>query len=109
MEKLLSTTVRPDCASSRCWRRSTGQWLRRATWCTSILDQLSPYLLESQLEMSLSTLVVTNQTAVRSSAILDHYRCADTVPDFTVAGEVKEGKGFFRFGPSVVCYGRCTS
>jgi peptidoglycan/xylan/chitin deacetylase (PgdA/CDA1 family) len=76
----------------------------------SILHRPSQYLPESQLEMSLSTLgMTTTQNAVHSSAILDHYRCPEMIPDFKVAGEVKDARGFFRFGPNIICYGRCTS
>ncbi len=41
--------------------------------------------------------------------LLDRYRFpAAAMPDFAVSGNLKDPKGFFRFGPEAVCYGRAT-
>lgn len=36
-------------------------------------------------------------------------RCPDDVAPFEVRGDLSQSPGFFRFGPDVVCYGRCAS
>jgi hypothetical protein len=36
----------------------------------------------------------------------DRFRCPQGLDDFVVAGDLSGDDGFFRFGPSVICYGR---
>jgi len=50
---------------------------------------------------------MTSPVSTSSSAILDYFRFAQRIPDFSVKA-LKEPNGFFRFGESVVCYGRTT-
>ena len=38
--------------------------------------------------------------------MIEYYRCAQELPSFRAAGSLKEPEGYFRFGQSVVCYGR---
>ena len=41
------------------------------------------------------------------SLLLERFRCpASEMPDFDTPGNLGESKGFFRFGPDAVCYGR---
>jgi len=46
-----------------------------------------------------------------SSSFLDYYRCPEQYVDFRLIGAIHEGQetGYFRFGPDVVCYGRCVT
>jgi len=44
-----------------------------------------------------------------SAPIVEHYRCADLIPEFHVAEKPKGSKGFFRFGEDLFCYGRSTA
>jgi hypothetical protein len=37
------------------------------------------------------------------------FRCPNNVADFGVKGDLSQDNGFFRFGPNIVCYGRCSS
>jgi hypothetical protein len=40
----------------------------------------------------------------------DYFRLADDVADFVTTGErAKTSPGYFRFGPDVICFGRCAS
>ena len=43
-----------------------------------------------------------------SEPILDHYRCLQQIPGFTLAGCLKEPNGYFRFGQNVICFGQTT-
>src|SRR5262249_50545369 len=43
-----------------------------------------------------------------SNPIIDFYRCPPVLPDFSVAGRLSGAHGFFRFGPSLTCYGQST-
>ena len=46
-----------------------------------------------------------------NAAFLDYYLCAEQFVDFRLAKENHEAlePGYFRFGPDVVCYGRCVT
>ncbi len=39
-------------------------------------------------------------------ALLERYRCAENLADFSLRGELSPEAGYFRFGPNTVCYGR---
>jgi hypothetical protein len=41
-----------------------------------------------------------------SRAVSDHYRCGPGIPGFRSARNLKKSNGYFRFGPSVVCFGQ---
>jgi len=45
----------------------------------------------------------------RSKQILDHFRCGPEIPEFCVPESLKGPNGYFRFGPSVICYGQATA
>src|SRR5256885_15081769 len=38
-------------------------------------------------------------------AIVDHYRCPDTVASFELSGTLGDRPGFFRLGPDTICFG----
>src|SRR5271168_380563 len=42
-------------------------------------------------------------------ALLERYRCAENLADFTTAGELSGDVGYFRFGPDTICYGQSTA
>ena len=42
-------------------------------------------------------------------ALIDRYRCAESVATFGLAGELSEDTGFFRFGQEAICYGQSVS
>lgn len=42
-------------------------------------------------------------------AFVDHYRCPEGFGTFSLKGELSQKSGYFRFGPDVICYGRCSS
>jgi hypothetical protein len=42
---------------------------------------------------------------VLERALIDHYRCPEGLVKWTLAGELRPGAGYFRFGPEV-CYGQ---
>ena len=44
-----------------------------------------------------------------NQAIIDYVRCPDDMVDFRLAGDVSEDRGYFRFGPETVCYGKSSS
>jgi hypothetical protein len=39
----------------------------------------------------------------------NRFRCSPEVDDFLVPGDLSGNNGYFRFGPGVICYGRCSS
>jgi peptidoglycan/xylan/chitin deacetylase (PgdA/CDA1 family) len=39
-------------------------------------------------------------------ALIDRYKCAESVANFSLAGELSEDTGFFRFGQEAICYGQ---
>jgi hypothetical protein len=39
-------------------------------------------------------------------ALLERYRCSDKVAEYSLNGALSRDSGFFRFGPSAVCYGQ---
>jgi peptidoglycan/xylan/chitin deacetylase (PgdA/CDA1 family) len=39
-------------------------------------------------------------------ALLERYRCAENLADFSLRGELSPDAGYFRFGASTVCYGQ---
>ena len=39
-------------------------------------------------------------------ALLERYRCAEDLADFTLSGELSHDAGYFRFGSSTVCFGQ---
>jgi hypothetical protein len=41
-----------------------------------------------------------------SQSIIEYYRCPQEFLNFQVAGSLKELRGYFRFGPDLICYGR---
>jgi hypothetical protein len=41
-----------------------------------------------------------------NDALLDHFRCPETLTDFSLAGELCPEPGYFTFGEDAVCYGR---
>jgi hypothetical protein len=42
-------------------------------------------------------------------ALIDHYRCPESLADFRLTGSLSADSGYFRFGPEVICYGRLSS
>jgi len=44
-----------------------------------------------------------------SRLLTDHFRCPDSMVELTVTEELSGKPGYFRFGPSVTCYGQCSS
>jgi hypothetical protein len=41
-------------------------------------------------------------------ALLERYRCAENLADFSLCGELSPEAGYFKFGPSAICYGQST-
>lgn len=41
-------------------------------------------------------------------ALLDYYKCPKELAAIEFTGELSKEEGYFRFGPGIVCYGRCT-
>src|SRR5437868_2319495 len=41
--------------------------------------------------------------------LAEYYRCPDYLRDFMLAGNLREGRGYFRFGRSTICYGTLSS
>lgn len=41
--------------------------------------------------------------------LTEWFGCPNDVADFGLKGELSQDNGFFRFGPNIVCYGRCSS
>jgi hypothetical protein len=52
------------------------------------------------------TLEESMSSPSQSRTISDHYRCGPNIPGFRSAKNLSESNGYFRFGPSVVCYGQ---
>lgn len=44
-----------------------------------------------------------------SKLFLDYFKCPSELAEFKPRGDISERKRFFRFGPDLVCYGRCAS
>lgn len=44
-----------------------------------------------------------------SQSVNDHYRCPEGFLDSALAGSLSLDDGYFRFGPSAICYGRTSS
>lgn len=44
-----------------------------------------------------------------SKLFLDYFKCPPEIAEFRPRGDISEAKRFFRFGPDLVCYGRCAS
>jgi hypothetical protein len=42
-------------------------------------------------------------------ALIDRYKCTESVATFGLAGELSEDTGFFRFGQEAICYGQSVS
>lgn len=42
-------------------------------------------------------------------ALSDRYRCPENFVDFALSEPASQAKGFFRFGPQTICYGRSSS
>jgi len=42
-------------------------------------------------------------------ALIDRYKCAESVATFGLAGELSKDTGFFRFGQETICYGQSVS
>lgn len=42
-------------------------------------------------------------------ALIDRYKCAESVATFGLAGALSEDTGFFRFGQEAICYGQSAS
>ncbi|MGH9405270.1 MAG: hypothetical protein ACRD3D_05450 [Terriglobia bacterium] len=43
-----------------------------------------------------------------NETFLDFYRCPETFGRFTIAADLGNDSGFFKFGPDVTCFGRCS-
>ena len=43
---------------------------------------------------------------VTKHTLIDHYRCPDNIADFQIAGSLRDDRGYFSFGPEIVCHGR---
>ncbi len=41
-----------------------------------------------------------------NKALMDYFRCPEAFADFALRGDLCPGKGYFRFGPDVICYGQ---
>jgi len=41
-----------------------------------------------------------------NTALIDHYRCPDSVADFALTGSLSDDTGYFRFGQDMICYGQ---
>src|SRR6185503_1246210 len=108
----------------KCSKRLTDRCRRRDTWCTAIPQRqkgFPPSPPEARLRntlckpnvsnggRSMSDVLVMTAPSVRSSSVLDHFRCQGMIPDFCVSGALQESKGFFRFGLDAVCFGRTSS
>jgi hypothetical protein len=39
-------------------------------------------------------------------ALLERYRCSESLADFSLSGELSPNAGYFKFGPNAVCYGQ---
>ena len=50
-----------------------------------------------------------NHNPVPGKAVLDRYRCPESVLDFQVDAEVSRTPGFFRFGSDATCFARSSS
>jgi hypothetical protein len=46
---------------------------------------------------------------VSKQAVVDHYRCPEDIAGFELAGRLRGDRGYFRFGPETICYGRSSS
>jgi hypothetical protein len=42
-------------------------------------------------------------------ALLEHYRCAQSLAEFSLNGKLSADAGYFTFGPRTVCYGQSTA
>ena len=47
-----------------------------------------------------------NCANLMNDALLDHFRCPETLADLSLAGELCPEPGYFTFGEDAVCYGR---
>ena len=50
---------------------------------------------------------VTSLLSMKS--IIDYYRLPEELLDFSISGSLQEPRGYFQFGPSVICYGQTIS
>lgn len=41
--------------------------------------------------------------------LFEHFKCLDNFVDIAVTGTLSDDSGYFRFGPTTVCYGQCSS
>jgi hypothetical protein len=41
--------------------------------------------------------------------VKDYFRCAESLADLSVAGELSKESGYFRLGSDAICYGQCSS
>lgn len=44
-----------------------------------------------------------------SRAVVDHYRCPESLADFKLTGRLSDDTGYFRFGKNAICYGQSAS
>jgi hypothetical protein len=51
---------------------------------------------------------IYTETAM-GSAVIDHYRCPESLADFKLTSRLSDDTGYFRFGKNTICYGQSAS
>jgi hypothetical protein len=51
----------------------------------------------------------TPASDVAKQAIVEHYRCPEDVAGFELAGRLGDDRGYYRFGPEIICHGSSSS
>jgi hypothetical protein len=50
-----------------------------------------------------------NSARNASQFLKEFFRCPNSIANFVLSRDLSDHSGYFRFGPDVVCYGRCSS
>jgi len=53
--------------------------------------------------------IVSGTRTGMNGAFLDYYRCPESLAQFSLTGDLSDNRGYFRFGPDAICYGRSAS
>jgi hypothetical protein len=69
---------------------------------------------KQQTQLRVGSVAFSYEGAVESAEMLsrpvrDHFRCPETFLDFASSGALSSEEGYFRFGPTAICYGRSAS
>jgi hypothetical protein len=81
----------------------------QAAGVSAVSEPLSNGLSDRAAVHSISTPDAPRELTAVARLLKDYFRCEDSIADFAVTGVLSETPGYFKFGPDVICYGRCSS